>query len=126
MTFLRSKQLVPAEDASVSEEVLVTGLLHFAMAALARELVRASLLAFAHLTKAVLTCKAQDSAVAEIAERVETQVVQRLDHHSTKVEEMLEEAVSKVEDTRKEMEGWVDRLMKACTMVDQADTRWQR
>lgn len=119
--FLCGKQLVPVGDASVSEEALISGLLHFAVAAPAKELARKGLIAFAHLAKAVLARKNQDSVSAEVAERVETQITQRLDHHTTKVEELLEEAVSKVEETRKEMDGWMDRLMRACNSVDHAE-----
>ncbi len=115
--FLRGKQLVPAGDASVSEEALVSGLLHLAVVAPASELARKGLIAFAHLAKAVLARKNQDLIAAKVAERVEMQITQRLAHHTTKVEELLEDAVSKTEEMRKEMDGWMDRLMQACTTV---------
>ncbi len=49
------------------------------------------------------------------------QTTQWLDEHTTEVEDILEAAVSKVDKTRKEMDVWVDKLMRACMSLDQAE-----
>lgn len=123
VSFLRQRQLIPPGDDSVSQAALTTGLLHFACASPTQDLARKGLIAFAHLAKAVLSKQLQDAIAPTVAERVETQIQIRLDHHTTQMEEKLEDATTALDEVRKEADQWVERLTAACTRVEQAEDR---
>ncbi len=124
VAFLRQRQLIPPGEDSVSQSALTTGLIHFAFASPTQDLARKGLIAFAHLAKAVLSQQLQDAIAPTVAERVETQIQNRLDHHTTQMEEKLEEATTALDEVRKEADQWVERLTAACTRVEQAEDRF--
>ncbi len=123
VAFLRQRQLIPPGDDSVSPAALTTGLLHFAFASPAQELARKGLIAFAHVSKAVLARQMQDTLVPTVAERVETQIQNRLDHHTTLMEEKLENATTALDEVKRDADQWVERLVATCTRMEQAEDR---
>ena len=113
VAFLQEKMLIPEGDAAVSEEALISGLLHFASATPAAALAQKGLIAFAHVAKAVMEKKTLGRLATAVAERVEQQIEMRLDHHTSKVEEEIAGVSQELERLRDEYGRVAERMERA-------------
>lgn len=119
--FLQSRILIPKGTHAISGEALVSGLLHFASAAPAEELARKGLIAFAYLARRVLEEDVQDAVCDAVVERAEAQISNRLDHHTSHVEDEVKALATSIETLQKEMGHCVEELRGACGRVAEAE-----
>lgn len=98
MEFLLGHELIPGGDNAFTGESLISGLLHLAFSTTG-DLAKRGILAFAHLAKGVLDHDAQTAVSDAVIERAEGQLRLRLDHHTSHVEDRLDEFSEMIGDT---------------------------
>ncbi|CDO78033.1 hypothetical protein BN946_scf184648.g5 [Trametes cinnabarina] len=119
--FLQKKTLIPEGDHAVTGEALITGLLHFAYLAPAKEFARQGLIAFAHIARSVLSERSQESVSRAVLERAEDQLNLRLDEHASHVEERVARLTQSVDRMNGELESSATELRLACARVREAE-----
>ncbi|KAI0667794.1 hypothetical protein C8Q78DRAFT_981766, partial [Trametes maxima] len=119
--FLRGATLIPEGAHAVTGESLVSGLLHFAFTGPSHELARRGLIAFAYLAKNILDNGIQGAVSDAVVERAEDQLRIRLDHHTSHVEDRVEELVGSVERMKQEMGCCAAELREAGERVRGAE-----
>lgn len=118
--FLQSKELIPEGDNAVTGEALISGLLHLAFKSTG-DLAKRGILAFAYLAKGVLDHDVQTAVSAAVVEHAEGQLRLRLDHHTSHVEDRLEEFAETISKMKNEMDGCSASLREACERVKEAE-----
>ncbi|CDO73956.1 hypothetical protein BN946_scf185043.g3 [Trametes cinnabarina] len=120
--FLQKRRLIPEGSHALTNEALITGLLHLAYLRPAHEFAAEGLIAFAYVVRAV-AAEAQDAVSRAVLERVEDQLTLRLDEHASHVETRVAELTQGVERMRREMETTVAELRDACGSVQRAEEK---
>ncbi len=120
MEFLLGHELIPGGDNAFTGESLISGLLHLAFSTTG-DLAKRGILAFAHLAKGVLDHDAQTAVSDAVVERAEGQLRLRLDHHTSHVEDRLDEFSEMIGKMKQEMEGGSASLREACERVKGAE-----
>lgn len=118
--FLQGKELIPEGDNAITGESLISGLLHLAFSATG-DLAKHGILSFAYIAKAVLDHNIQTAVSGAVVERAEGQLRLRLDHHTSHVEDRLEEFGETITKMTKEIEGCSASLREACERVQGAE-----
>ncbi|KAI0672102.1 hypothetical protein C8Q78DRAFT_726420 [Trametes maxima] len=119
--FLQARTLIPEGSHAVTGAALISGLLHFASSAPTNELARKGLIAFAHLARAVLEEDAQTAVSDRVLEIAEDQLRLRLDHHTSHVEERIEDLASAIDKMSSGLKDCTTELRDACERVRDAE-----
>ncbi|CDO73964.1 hypothetical protein BN946_scf185043.g12 [Trametes cinnabarina] len=121
--FLQKRRLIPEGLHALTNEALITGLLHLAYLRPAHEFAAEGLIAFAYVARAVAAEEVQDAVSRAVLERAEDQLTLRLDEHASHVETRVAELTQGVERMRREMETTVAELRDACDSVQRAEEK---
>ncbi|CDO78011.1 hypothetical protein BN946_scf184907.g1 [Trametes cinnabarina] len=121
--FLQKRRLIPEGLHALTNEALITGLLHLAYLRPAHEFAAEGLIAFAYAARAVAAEEVQDAVSRAVLERAEDQLTLRLDKHASHVETRVAELTQGVERMRREMETTVAELRDACDSVQRAEEK---
>ncbi|KAI0693776.1 hypothetical protein C8T65DRAFT_751808, partial [Cerioporus squamosus] len=119
--FLQRRSLIPEGVHAVTGTALVSGLLHFAASSPAETLAREGLIAFAFVADDLLGSRVQEAVSDAVVERAEDQLRIRLDHHTSHVEDKLDEFAESVDKTKQELERCTQELREACERVKKAE-----